>query len=70
MIAVGVFEICAALVLMMPLGLVPALTLLAAVGLGLITLATAIVHMRRHESPISNVALFLLVLLFAVGRWM
>jgi len=54
----------------MPLGLVPALALLAAMGLALITVSAAIVHIRRHQSAAPNVALFLLVLLFAVGCWM
>ncbi len=68
--AVGVFQIAAALVLVTPIAFLPAIAPWAAAGLALVTLYGALYHIRRHETAVPNVTLFLLVLLVAVGRWM
>ena len=70
LVAVGVFQIVAALVLVTPLSFAPVIAPWAAAGLVLITLYGALYHMRRHETAVPNVTLFLLILLVAVGRWM
>lgn len=69
-VAIGVLEIAAALMLAVPASLLPALAPLAVTFLALLTISAAIYQMRRHETPVPNIALFLLVLLVAVGRWM
>lgn len=71
-VAVGLFEIVAALALVTPFGLLPQVTLaqLAAVGLALLTLAAAVYHARRHESAITDGTLFLLVMFVIVGHSM
>jgi uncharacterized membrane protein HdeD (DUF308 family) len=71
LVAIGVFQIVAALVLLVtPVSSFAALAPWAAAGLALVTLYGALYHMRRHETAVPNVTLFLLVLLVAVGRWM
>jgi hypothetical protein len=69
--AVGVFEIAAALALVMPSGVLPkaAIAQLALAGLALLTVTTGVYRARRHESTVANVLLFLLVLYVAVARW-
>jgi hypothetical protein len=42
----------------------------AAAGLVLITLYGALYHMRRHETAVPNLTLFLLVMFVVIGRWM
>jgi hypothetical protein len=70
LVAVGVFQIAAALVLVTPLSFMPAIAPWAAAGLVLVTLYGAIYHMRRHETAVPNVTLFLLMMFVVVGRWM
>jgi hypothetical protein len=70
LVAVGVFQIAAALVLVTPLSFMPAIAPWAAAGLVLVTLYGAISHMRRHETAVPNVTLFLLMMFVVVGRWM
>jgi hypothetical protein len=70
LVAVGVFQIVAALVLITPLSFLPALAPWAAAGLVLVTLYGAFYHMRREESAVPNLTLFLLVMFVVVGRWM
>jgi hypothetical protein len=48
----------------------PAIAPWAAAGLVLVTLYGAIYHMRRHETAVPNVTLFLLMMFVVVGRWM
>jgi hypothetical protein len=70
LVAVGVFQIVAALVLITPLAFLPALAPWAVAGLVLVTLYGALYHMRRDESAVPNLTLFLLVMFVVVGRWM
>src|ERR1700691_3454025 len=70
LVAVGLFQIVAALVLVMPLSSMSAIAPWAAAGLVCVTLAGATFHMRRHESAVPNLTLFLLVMFVVVGRWM
>ena len=70
LVAVGVFQILAALVLIVPLSFLPALAPWAAAGLVLVTLYGALYRMRRDESAVPNLTLFLLVMFLVVGRWM
>jgi len=70
LLVVGVFQIAAALALVAPGATFAAVAPWAAAGLALVTLYGALFHMRRHETFVPNVTLFLLVLLVAVGRWM
>jgi hypothetical protein len=65
-------EICGALGLILPWasGIVPVLTVAAAVGLGVIMLLAAVVHTRLHEpkNVATNVVLFAICAFVAVGR--
>ncbi len=72
MVAVGVFEIAAALALVMPFSLLPQVTSaqIAAAGLAILTGTAAIYHVRRDETPVPNLTLFFLVLLVVIERWM
>jgi len=70
LIAVGVFQIVAAVILVAPLSFMSALAPWAAAGLVLVTLYGAIYHTRRHETAVPNLALFLLAMFVVVGRWM
>lgn len=67
-IAVGLFEVAAALVLIVPFGSMPGptLALLAASALAFLTVAAGIYHVRRQESAAPSVALFLLALFVIV----
>ena len=69
--AVGLFEIAAALALVLPIGMLPQAVLapVAVGGLALLTVTAGIYHARRQESTVANVLLFLLVLYVAVARW-
>lgn len=71
-VAVGLLQIAAALALVTPFGLLPQLTLaqFAACGLAGLTLAAAIYHMRRRETAVPNLTLFLLIMFVIVGRWL
>jgi hypothetical protein len=69
-LAVGLFQIVAALVLVTPLASFSAIAPWAVAGLLCLTLAGAMYHMRRDESAVPNFALFLLVMFVVVGRWM
>jgi hypothetical protein len=71
LVAVGVFEVLAALALVMPSDFLPqaALTQVAVAGLVLLTVTAGVYHMRRHESTVPSVMQFLLVLIVAVARW-
>jgi hypothetical protein len=70
-IVVGLFEVLAALALVTPYSLLPHAMIapLAVAGLALLTWFAAFYHMRRHESPVPNLVLFLLVMFVAVARW-
>jgi hypothetical protein len=61
----------AALALVTPYSLLPHAMIapLAIAGLALLTWFAAFYHMRRHESPVPNLVLFLLVMFVAVARW-
>ena len=69
-VAIGIFEIVAALGLVMPFGSAqPASTaLVAATGLALLALMAAILNTRRHRSAAPSVALFLMALFVIVGH--
>jgi len=70
-IAVGLFEVVAALALLTPYTFLPHAMIvpLAIAGLALLTFSAAFYHMRRHESAVPNLVLFLLVMFVALGRW-
>ena len=70
-IAAGLFEVVAALALMSPYSSLPHVMVapLAMAGLALLTGIGVVYHMRRHETPVPNMILFLLVLLVAYARW-
>ena len=70
---IGGLEVLGAVGLVLPwlLGMAPALTIWAAIGLALTMVGAAIVHIRRGEMdglPV-NVFLFALALFVAWGRW-
>lgn len=69
--AVGVFEVLAALALVMPSSFLPqaALTQVAVAGLVLLTVTAGVYHARRRESTVPSVMQFLLVLFVVVVRW-
>jgi hypothetical protein len=70
-IAVALFEVLAALALPTPYSFLPHVMIapLAIAGLALLTWSAAFYHMRRRESAVPNLALFLLVMFVAVARW-
>jgi hypothetical protein len=70
-VVVGLFEILAALALLTPYSFLPHAMIvpLAIAGLALLTWSAALYHMRRHESAVPNLVLFLLVMFVAVARW-
>ena len=70
LVAVGVFQIVAALILVAPLSFMSTIAPWAVAGLVLVTLYGAIYHMRRQETPVPNVTLFFLVMFVVLGRWM
>jgi len=65
-LAIGLFEIAAAIALVMPVSF----ALPAALGLALLTLSISFVRARRHQFPAPSIVMFLLVLFVIVGRWM
>ena len=71
LVAVGLFEIAAALALVMPSSFMPqvALAQVAIAGLALLTATACVYHARRHETMVPNIMLFLLVLFVVVVRW-
>jgi hypothetical protein len=69
-VAVGLFEVLAAIALVMPSGFLPQATQVAVAGLVLLTVTAGVYHMRRHESTVPSVMQFLLVLFVVVVRWM
>jgi hypothetical protein len=70
-VAVGVFEIAAALVLLIPFGPWPQAVLvrMAALSLAFLMIAAGIYRVRRHEPAAPTAVLFLLTLFVIVGRW-
>jgi len=68
---VGLLEIGGALGLLLPVDFWPPhiLLRLAAACLALEMVAAGIYHLRREESAVPNVTLFLLALFVIVGRW-
>lgn len=71
-IVVGLFEVLAALALPTPYSFLPHVMIapLGIVGLALLMWAAAVYHLRRHETAVPNLVLFLLVMFVAVARWM
>jgi hypothetical protein len=69
-VAIGLFEIVAALAIVTPFGPWPQATLVrfAAAGLAVLTLSACFYHARRRESAAPTVALFLLTIFVLVGR--
>jgi|RhiMetdeSRZDD1v2_1073273.scaffolds.fasta_scaffold2553121_1 DoxX-like family len=59
------------LVLPYATGIAPILTPAAAIGLGMIMIAAAVIHLRLHEpwTAGGNVILLALCVLVAIGRW-
>jgi hypothetical protein len=59
------------LVLPYATGIAPILTPAAAIGLGMIMIAAAVIHLRLHEpwTAGGNVILLALCVLIAIGRW-
>jgi hypothetical protein len=59
------------LVLPYATGIAPILTPAAAIGLGMIMIAAAVIHVRLHEpwTAGGNVILLALCVLIAIGRW-
>jgi hypothetical protein len=70
MVAIGLFEVLLALALIAPIGQFPlaSLPLVAASGLAFLTMAAGIYHLRRHETAVPSLALFLLALFVIVGH--
>ena len=71
-IAVGLIEVLAALALPTPYSFLPHVMIapLAIAGLALLTWTAAFYSMRRHETAVPNLVLFLLVMFVALARWM
>ena len=67
---IGVAELAGALGLVLPMvtGIMPVLTPLAAVGLGIIMIGATRHHLRRQESGGNTIALLVLCTIVAVGR--
>jgi hypothetical protein len=70
-VVVGLFEVLAALALLTPYSFLPSAMIapLAIAGLALLTWSAAFYHIRRHESAVPNLVLFLLVMFVALARW-
>jgi hypothetical protein len=68
---VGLLEIAGAVGLIVPFDPWPPYVLLrlAAAGLALLMVVAGIYHLRRQESAVPDVVLFLLALFVIVGRW-
>ena len=69
--AVGLAEIAGAVAVLTPGHVDPLhrVVICAAAWLALIMVAAGIYHLRREESAVPNVVLFLLALFVIVGRW-
>ena len=67
---IGACEVAGGLGLILPMALriLPILTPLAALGLAIIMLGATIFHLRRKDSPVPTVVLFLLLGFVTVGR--
>jgi hypothetical protein len=68
---VGLLEVVGAAGVLVPVDVWPPYVFLrlAAAGLGLLMVGTAVYHVRRQESAAPDVSLFLLALFVIVGRW-
>ena len=71
---IGALEVLGAIGLVLPAftGILPWLTPLAAIGLALLMVGAAVIHIRRGEYPnvIANVVLFALTVFAAYGLFM
>jgi uncharacterized membrane protein YphA (DoxX/SURF4 family) len=65
MFLLGLLEVAAALVLITP----ATSALIAAIFLALLTAASVVFRLRRHQSAAPTIALFLMVLFVILGRW-
>jgi len=67
---IGIAEIAGALGIVMPMATntAPWISPLAAVGLATIMLLAIVFHIRRHESPVAPIILFLLAAFVVFGR--
>lgn len=71
---IGVLEIFGALGLVLPAwtGILPFLSIFAALGLAVIMVGAFVTHLRRHEiipMGIMNVVLFAVLVFISYGRW-
>ncbi len=69
--AIGAVEVLGAVGLILPAltGILPCLTPLAAVGLGVDMLGAMVTHLRLKESPVGNVVLLVLAAFVVYGRF-
>jgi uncharacterized membrane protein YphA (DoxX/SURF4 family) len=70
-VLLGLLEVAGAAAVLVPVDVWPPYIFLrlAAGGLGLLMVGTAIYHIRRQESAAPDVSLFLLALFVIVARW-
>ena len=68
---IGLFEIVGAVGLIIPIDFFPPHIVVraAAAALGLLMIMAGIYHLRRQESAVPDVVLFLMALFVIVGRW-
>jgi uncharacterized membrane protein len=68
---IGIAELAGGLGIVLPMALhiAPSLSLWAAIGLAVVMLLAIGFHLRRHESPVPPLVLFLLALFVALGRF-
>jgi uncharacterized membrane protein YphA (DoxX/SURF4 family) len=68
---IGISEIAGALGIVLPMAtnIAPGLSPWAAVGLATIMLLAIVFHLRRHESPVPALILFLLAAFVVCGRF-
>ena len=68
---IGISEIAGALGIVLPMAtnIAPGLSPWAAVGLATIMLLAIVFHLRRHESPVPALILFLLAAFVVYGRF-
>lgn len=69
---IGLSELVGAVGLIVPLatGVAPALTTLAALGLGIIMVLASIYHWRRKESAVGPIVLLFFACFIVYGRWL
>jgi hypothetical protein len=69
--SIGLFEVAGAIGLLISPPIVPnyMTVILAAAGLGLLTVCATIYHFRRKEPAAPDIALFLLAIFVIIGRW-